>query len=124
MRDWLLAACKDLAQITGVIAAVAIPVALLLAHVHTQYEIARSGYEVARVTREHRQLTEDYRKLQIEAAVEGRTARLTEAGKARFGLTHVSPEQVTSLHMPTPDAPARAETSGAPQQEHAALTLR
>ena len=99
MRDWLVSLARDLASITFLLAAVALPVALVLSHVETQYRIAEAGYEIAEVTREHRQLTEDYKKLKIEAAVQGRTERMSEVARQRFGLEPTRPEQVTIIHL-------------------------
>jgi len=102
MRDWLVSLARDLASITFLIGLVAVPVALLLSHVETQYRIAEAGYDIAKVTREHRQLTEDYKKLKIEAAVQGRTERMSEVARKRYGLEPTRPEQVTIIHLANP----------------------
>lgn len=108
MRDWLVDALKDLSLIAMVLTLVAVPVALLLTHVNTQYKIAQAGYDIARVTREHRALTEDLKKLQIEAAVQGRTERMTTLARERYGLAPTRPEQITIVERPSAvDAPAR-----------------
>lgn len=93
--NWCKEASRDLLQIVIVLAVVAVPVALLLSHVHTQYEISQTGYDIAQVTREHRVLAEDLKKLQIEAAVQGRTERMTTLARERYGLSPMRPEQIT-----------------------------
>ena len=96
-HDWLLPTLRDLARVVATVGLVAIPVAILLSHLHVQYDITRTGYTIAQVTRTHRDLTESSRRLQIEAAVQGRTERMTTLAKERFGLEPTRPEQVTLI---------------------------
>lgn len=71
--------------------------ALLMVHVWNQYRIMAVGYEIAEVTAEHRKLLERNKKLSIEAAVVGRTERLTTVARQRYGLEPITPEQVRFL---------------------------
>lgn len=107
MRDWFASFFKDLSIILLVLALVALPVALLLSHVHTQYTIAQAGYDIARVTREHHKLAESSKKLRIEAAVQGRTQRMTQLATQRFGLSPARPEQITIIHLGEDAEPER-----------------
>jgi len=107
----------DMLQISTIFAVVAIPVALLLSHVHTQYQISQTGYDIARVTREHRSLAEDYKKLQIEAAVQGRTERITNLARERYGLAPTRPEQITVVQDYLPAEPLQKMP-----EQHASLT--
>lgn len=114
MRDWLMDLGRDVGQILLIMAVVAAPVALLLSHVRTQYEIAQTGYDIASVTREHRALTEEHKKLRIEAAVQGRTERMTTVARERFGLEPARPAQITIIEVgdaPVPAAPRQAHAS-------------
>ena len=73
--------------------------AMLMFHVWNQYRITEAGYEIARVTAEHRKLLERNKLLSIEAAVVGRTERLTTVAKQRYGLQPVAPEQVREVRL-------------------------
>lgn len=97
VQDFLKDSVVDLLQIAMVFAVVAIPVALLLSHVYMQYSIAQTGYDIASVTSEHRALAEEHKKLQIEAAVQGRTERITTLARERYGLLPTRPEQITII---------------------------
>lgn len=81
---------------------------LLMFHVWNQYRIMKIGYQIAEVTTEHRKLLEQNKKLAIEAAVVGRTERLSSVARERYGLEPVGPHQVRILN---------------PTDEHAALTM-
>ena len=72
---------------------------LLMFHVWNQYRIMDVGYRIAEVTDEHRQLMERNKKLAIEAAVVGRTERLSSVARERYGLEPVGPQQVRSLSL-------------------------
>ena len=106
---------RDLARVSLVTGAAAIPVAILLFHVHNQYEVVRSGYDIAEVTREHKRLAEDNKKLRIEAAVQGRAGRVTQLAREQFGLEPTRPEQIHIIEIvdaPAPEEPgARADLS-------------
>ncbi len=67
---------------------------ILMFHVWNQYQIMDIGYRIAEVTTEHRQLLERNKKLAIEAAVVGRTERLSSVARERYGLAPIGPEQV------------------------------
>jgi cell division protein FtsL len=84
----------DLTRVLGVVIAVGTPVAILLTHVHHQYEITRLGYEIAQVTRDHRALLEMNKKLRVEAAIQGRSERITSVARERFGLEAIRSEQI------------------------------
>ncbi len=113
--NWCKETSRDLLQILMVFAVVAVPVGLLLGHVRTQYEIAQTGYDIAQVTREHRALAEDLKKLQIEAAVQGRTERMTTLARERYGLAPTRPEQIKIVEA----MPSDSELEQPPQ--HASL---
>ena len=81
----------------GIGAVLTVAVGLLMFHVWTEYRIVQMGYEIADVTNQHRQLIEDNKKLAIEAAVVGRTERLSSVARARYGLEPVRPEQVRTI---------------------------
>lgn len=86
--------CDDLLRVAVIAVFVAIPVMILLFHVHQQYQVVHLGYSIAQVTREHHVLHEEHKKLRIEAAVQGRAARMNQLAKERFGLEPTRPEQV------------------------------
>ena len=105
---------RDFVRVGVVTAAAAVPVAILLFHVHNQYEVVHSGYDIAEVTREHKRLAEDNKKLRIEAAVQGRAGRVTQLAQERFGLEPTQPEQIHIIEIvdsPAEDPGARAELS-------------
>lgn len=74
---------------------------ILMLHVWNQYRIMEVGYEIADVTSEHRKLMEQNKKLSIEAAVVGRTERLSNLARERYGLEPVAPFQVQTLTIST-----------------------
>ena len=106
--DLVASTREDLVWVALTFAAVAIPVALLLFHVHNQFRVLELGYEIAEVTREHKKLVEQNKKLRIEAAVQGRTERMTQTAQQRFGLEPARPEQLFIVEMGEPQDP-RAE---------------
>jgi cell division protein FtsL len=92
----------DLLRVLGVMLAVGAPVAILLTHVHHQYEITRLGYEISQVTRDHRALLETNKKLRVEAAIQGRSERITTVARERFGLEIIRPEQIVLVEPAQP----------------------
>jgi cell division protein FtsL len=92
----------DLLRVLGVMIAVGAPVAILLTHVHHQYEITRLGYQIAQVTREHRSLLETNKKLRVEAAIQGRSERITTVARERFGLEMIRADQIVLLEPQLP----------------------
>ena len=102
LKDWFTRSLHDVALIAMVCLLVAAPVTLLLDHVHTQYAIAQTGYDIARATEEHRALTEQNKKLQIEAAVQGRTERVMMLARDRYGLSPAAPSQITVVEEADP----------------------
>lgn len=108
MKERVLDATRDLARMGAVVAAVAVVTSLLGVHVWNQYRITELGYEISNVTSEHRRLMEENKKLSIEVAVQGRTERMTEVARERFGLQPTEPDQVRTLSASTLDAPANS----------------
>lgn len=107
----------DAAVVLKVFVMIAIPTALLLFHVSTQYRITEAGYEIARVTTEHRHLLEDNKKLTVEARMQGRNDRLAEMARNQFGLAETRPEQVITVELQTPapvEGHARLESAHLP----------
>ena len=102
---------EDLVLVTFAFSLIAVPVAMLLFHVHAQFRVLDLGYDIAHVTREHKQLTEENKKLRIEAAIQGRMGRLTQTAQERYGLVPAKAEQIFIVEID--DA----------NQEHAALDL-
>ena len=107
---------KDTLRIGAIVAALTAVAGLLMFHVHTQYQIVELGYEIAEVTHQHRRLLERNKKLAIEAAVVGRTERISSVARERYGLEPVRPEQVRTL---TGDVASADGVIG--QGEHASL---
>lgn len=97
MKAHMTRMLKDSLRIGGIVAALTLVGGLLMFHVYTQYQIVELGYEIADVTHEHRRLLEQNKKLAIEAAVVGRTERISSVARDRFGLEPVRPEQVRML---------------------------
>src|SRR5690606_9483227 len=91
-REWIAESLRDSLAIVLTLTIIAMPVAVLLHHVHKQYQITALGYDIAQVTREHRLLVETNKKLKVEAAVQGRTERMTQLASDRFGLAPARPE--------------------------------
>ena len=115
MKDKVFDTLKDLGKIVSVGVAVSLICSVLMFHVWNRYQITHLGYEIARVTKEHRELVEQNRKLSIEVAVQGRTERMTEVARARFGLQPMQPEQIQPVML-------QANSSDSFDQErHAAL---
>lgn len=108
----LIETVRDAARVVVLLLLVALPASILMLHVHNQYQVTRLGYDIAQATKAHRRLMEDNRKLRIEAAVQGRTERMTLMARDRFGLEPARHDQIILID------PSRA--AGA---EHAALTL-
>lgn len=106
----------DAYRVGRVLLVIAVPVALLLTHVWYQVRITQLGYQISEETERHENLADEHRKLQIETAVEGRSERLADRAKRRFGLEQVEPEQVITVE---PQNGASGESFD--QTEHAAL---
>lgn len=111
---------KDVWRVARIVGLVSIPVAILLFHVWTQFQITSLGYEVAEQTREHRQLIEENRKLSIEATYQGRTERVLSVAQDQFGLQPMQPEQVVPVDIQR----ASGDDDDAASTEHAALQVR
>lgn len=107
---------KDSVRVGTTVAALTAVVGLLMFHVWNQYRITQLGYEIADVTHEHRRLIEQNKKLAIEAAVVGRTERLSTLARERYGLEPVQPEQVHPLTADIANADGTIATG-----EHALL---
>lgn len=107
---------KDALRIGAIVGVLAAVVGLLMFHVWNQYRIVQLGYQIADVTHEHRQLIERNKKLSIEAAVVGRTERLSDVARDRYGLEPIKPEQVRPLHVDVAEGEGVVEAG-----EHAAL---
>jgi len=116
MKEKVLDMFKDAGRLGGVLLAVSVASSLLLFHVWNQYQITHLGYEISRVTNEHRELLEENKKLSIEVAVQGRTERMAEVARARFGLQPVSPGQIKPVAIQTQKTPT--------EMAHAALDPR
>ena len=112
-------AFRDIWRVTRIVGLVCIPVAILLFHVWTQYQITSLGYEVAEQTREHRELIEEHRKLSIEATYQGRTERVLSVAQDQFGLQPMQPEQVVPV-----DIQRASGEDDAKSAEHAALQVQ
>lgn len=106
----------DAYRVGRVLVVIAVPVALLLTHVWYQVRITQLGYQISEETERHEKLADEHRKLQIETAVEGRSERLADRAKRRFGLEQIDPEQVITVE-PQNGAPSESFD----QTEHAAL---
>ncbi len=106
----------DAYRVGRVLLVIAVPVALLLTHVWYQVRITQLGYQISEETERHESLADEHRKLQIETAVEGRSERLADRAKRRFGLEQIDPEQVITVE-PQKGAPGESFD----QTEHAAL---
>jgi cell division protein FtsL len=107
---------KDAVRIGAIVGALAAVAGLLMFHVWNQYRIVQLGYEIADVTHEHRRLIEQNKKLSIEAAVVGRTERLSDVARERYGLQPIKPEQVRSLRVDVAEGESVMESP-----EHATL---
>lgn len=118
MQEKVLDTLKDLGKIGSVGLAVALVCSVLMFHVWNRYQITHLGYEIARVTKEHRDLVEQNRKLSIEVAVQGRTERMTEVARARFGLQPMRPEQIQPVALKASDS-----SNSFDQERHAALDM-
>jgi cell division protein FtsL len=116
--DWK-DALADVWRVTRIVGLVCIPVAILLFHVWTQFQITSLGYEVAEQTRKHRQLIEENRKLSIEATYQGRTERVLSVAQEQFGLQPMQPEQVVPVDIRQASSEDDAESA-----EHAVLQVR
>lgn len=97
MKTQLIACSKDALRVGAVIAVATAIVGILLFHVWNQYKITQLGYRIAEVTHEHRRLLEENKKLSIEAAVQGRSERMTNVAREQFGLQPLKPEQVRTI---------------------------
>lgn len=115
MRHVFIESGQDALHIMLLVALVAIPASLLLGHLHTRYEISQAGYDIAKVTRTHRKLMEENKKLSIEAAVLGRTERMSDMARDRFGLVPTRPERVYKISLEAAPAAQHAQLSAAPE---------
>jgi len=95
---------------------VAIPAVLLLTHVWYKYRITQLGYQISEQTDRHERLVDEQRKLEIQAAVEGRSERLSEVARERFRLERVDPQQIITVDPATVDGGESLD-----ETEHAAL---
>ncbi|MGM0556259.1 MAG: cell division protein FtsL [Myxococcota bacterium] len=111
---------KDVWRVARIVGLVCIPVAMLMFHVWTQFQITSLGYEVAEQTREHRELIEQNRKLSIEATYQGRTERVLSVAQEQFGLQPMQPEQVVPVDIQR----ASGDDESTQSSEHAALQVR
>ncbi len=100
MKKIVFGATSDFGRVLGIVCVVAFIATILGVHVWNQYRITNLGYEIAQVTHEHRRLIEEHKKLSIEVAVQGRTERMSEVARERFGLQPVAPNQVQTLELP------------------------
>jgi cell division protein FtsL len=116
MKDKVFDTLKDLGKIVGVGSVVTVICSVLMFHVWNRYQITHMGYEIARVTKEHQSLVEQNRKLSIEVAVQGRTERMTEVARARFGLQPTQPDQIQPVMFQ-----AHNPSDSTDQERHAAL---
>lgn len=116
MKEKVFETLKDFGKIVSLGCAVTLICSVLMFHVYNRFQITHLGYEIARVTKEHRELVEQNRKLSIEVAVQGRTERMTEVARARFGLQPMQPEQIQPVLMQ-----AQAQSDSFDQERHAAL---
>lgn len=115
-KEWLLTCLADAYRVGRVALLIAIPAALLLTHVWYQYRITQLGYKISEQTERHERLADEHRKLEIQAAVEGRSERLSDVARERFQLEQVDPEQIITVDPEViPAAGSLDET------EHAAL---
>lgn len=97
VKTHLIAGSKDVLRVGGVVVVATAIVGILLFHVWNQYQITQLGYRIAEVTHEHRRLLEENKKLSIEAAIQGRSERMTGVARDQFGLEPLKPEQVRSI---------------------------
>lgn len=97
MKAWMMRVLSDAFRVGLWTTAVVGLGGLLMFHVWNQYRIVQVGYQIAEVTQEHRKLIEQNKKLAIEAAVVGRTERLSNVARERYGLEPVGPKQVHAL---------------------------
>lgn len=118
MRQFIAETARDMAHILLLMACVAIPAAILMNHIHTQYQITQAGYDIAKVTRKHRRLMEDNKKLAIEAAVQGRTERMTNMARDQFNLEPTRPEQIYVISL---DEDQQSQANPKKRPGHAAL---
>lgn len=115
MKEKVLDMCMDAGRLGAAIFAVSLACSILIFHVWNEYQITHLGYEISRVTNEHRELVEENRKLSIEVAVQGRTERMAEVARTRFGLEPVSPDQIRPIQL---------ESNPSKPMVHAALDPR
>lgn len=104
---------RDVVQVAALTAFLAAASALLMVHVWNQYRIMHIGYEIADVTSEHQRLLEQNKKLAIEAAVVGRTERLSDVARERYGLVPVQPDQVRLVALDREDRPTEGGSADA-----------
>ncbi len=97
LKRWFKNVIADSFRVAAIGTFLTIAATLMMVHVWNQYQILNIGYEIAEVTTQHQRLLEENKKLAIEAAVVGRTERLSNVAVERYGLVPVQPEQVRPL---------------------------
>lgn len=125
MKPWWKRLIGNTVAVGKVAALVAVPAAMLLAHVWTQFRITKLGYEISEETGRHGELEDEQQKLRIEATVEGQREEISEVARERFGLEPVEPEQILTVEA-APNSPDD-ETEGEEtldETEHATLEDR
>ena len=121
VKKHLVSGSKDAFRVGTVIAVAAVLTGILMFHVWNQYQITHLGYRIAEVTHEHRRLLEDNKKLSIEAAIQGRSERITGVARDQFGLEPLKPEQVRSIPADALEGVAATDRVSLHDTEHAAL---
>lgn len=117
MKQWLKETLANSSVVFAVVALTAVPVVLLLFHVWHQFRIADVGYEIAEATAEHQELLEENKKLTVEVRLQGRSDRVAEMARDRFGLEEAGPEQIVTIDESfesSPEEHARLESSDEP----------
>jgi cell division protein FtsL len=113
MWQWCWQAIREAWAVCKVIPLVAIPVAIGLSHVWTQFRVTNLGYEISQETSRHEKLVDRHRKLTVELGVEGRSDQVERRGRRQFGLHTVQPGQVIDVSL--------SPTAKTPKTEHASL---
>jgi cell division protein FtsL len=123
VKKHLLGGSRDALRVGAVLAVAAALTGILLLHVWNQYQITHLGYRIAEVTHEHRRLLEENKKLSIEAAIQGRSERITGVAREQFGLQPLKPEQVRTIPADALDGVAANNGVSLHDTEHAALGM-
>ncbi len=121
LKKHLVAGSKDVIRVGSVVAVATALTCILMFHVWNQYQITHLGYRIAEVTHEHRELLEENKKLSIEAAIQGRSERITGVAREQFGLQPLQPQQVRSIPLEALQGVAAVETDTLHSTEHASL---